>query len=154
MNKWTSMSTAAAVLVLMAAGITGCGGGSDSSSGSATTVVTNGTLVVTNVVPVATLSGSWNGSQSGGGAFSLHLEQSGDAITGTITKGSSTYNISGSISGDTVSLTYTAVSAPPLSLTSIVTMTGNANSSRNNMSGNYVSSFLGVDTPGTWSANK
>lgn len=84
----------------------------------------------------------------------MHLEQSGDSITGTITIGGASHNITGSISGDTVSLTYNSVTAPPFSLHTTTTMTGNANSSRNNMAGSYVYTVLGSDTSGTWSASK
>jgi len=139
------------VLVAMALGAacnSGCGGGSDSSASPGGTIVTNGTLIVTNVTPTATLSGSWNGTLSPGGAFSMHLSQSGDAITGTITLSSDTVNGTGNIAGDTVTLTGSVG-------VNTYTLTGNANSSRNSMAGNYTAAVpLGPPESGTWSANK
>jgi hypothetical protein len=130
-----------AALALCAACNSGCGGGSDTSASP-------GDVNVTNVTPAATLSGSWNGTFSPGGAFTLHLTQSGDAITGTITIDSATVNVTGNISGDTVTLTGSVGE-------NTYTLTGNANSSRNSMTGNYTAAVpVGPPESGTWSANK
>jgi hypothetical protein len=142
------MSGVFAIWALMVSGITGCGGGSDSaapdtSSGSAT-----------NAAPAATLTGSWNGSLSTGTAFSLQLTQSGDSITGTINISGNTHPVTGSLNGDAVSMTYTVPAVPPLALVFTTTATGNANSSRDTMAGNYTTASLMTSTSGTWSANK
>ena len=149
MKKIVMFGSVLVVLGLLAAVNSGCGG-SDSSSSNGT----NGTQSVTNPPPAAVLDGSWNGSLTPGGAFSLHLAQSGDTITGTVTLGSNTANITGSLSGDTVSITWSFVGPAPLHLITTYTLTGNANSSRDNMSGNYSELFLGTTTTGTWSASK
>jgi len=130
-----------AALVLCGVFNSGCGGGSDSSA------TPDGTLVVTNVTPAATLSGSWNGSLSPGGSFNMHLSQSG-AITGTVTISGDTVNVTGNIAGDTVTLTGSVG-------INTYTLTGNANSSRNNMAGSYVAAVpIGPPESGTWSASK
>ena len=155
MKKVVMFGSVLMALALVAGFNSGCGG-SDSSS---TTVTTNGVLVVTNVPPAAVLDGSWNGSMASsgafsGGAFSLHLTQSGDTITGTVNFLSYTENVTGSLSGDAVSLTWSHKGPAPLFLIDTITLTGNANSSRDNMAGNYAEVILGTTTPGTWSASK
>jgi hypothetical protein len=146
MKKLLTMAAVMVAYILILTGGAGCNGSSSDDGGTITNVVTN--------VTVTTLSGSWNGAEGGGTAFSMHLTQSGDAITGTITKSGYTENITGNISGDTVTLTYSHASSPPLVIITYYTLTGNANSSRNNMSGNLVRGSLGIDTTDTWSANK
>jgi len=153
MKRWLCLSGIVMAWVLMVFGLTGCGGG-DSTPVDGSTIVTNGTLIVTNVTPVATLSGSWNGSESGPGAFSMHLTQSGDSITGTITISGFTEPITGSISGDAVSLTYSHKGPLPLGLLTSTTLSGNATSSRSNMSGSYTAANILTTTSGTWSASK
>jgi hypothetical protein len=144
MKTWMQVGVVVAVYALFVGGGTGCGGGDDSSS--ATNVVTN--------AAAASITGSWNGSEGGGTAFSMHLAQSGDTITGTISKSGYTENITGSISGDAVSLHYSHTTTPPLALTTSYTYTGNANTSRNNMAGSLSKVFLGVETTDSWNANK
>jgi hypothetical protein len=145
MKKLLTMVVVVVAYTVILVGSNGCGSSSD-DGGTITNVVTN--------VTVTTLSGSWNGSEGGGTAFSLHLAQSGDAITGTITKSGYTENITGNISGDAVTLTYSHSSGAPLFIITAYTYTGNANSSRNNMAGNLSKVTFGVETTDTWSANK
>ena len=150
MKKQLGMSAVVVVLALMAAGVVGCGGSSDSSpSGSGTTIVTNGTLIVTNVTPAASLTGSWNGSKSLGESLAMHLTQTGDAITGDVNGHTAT----GSISGDAVTLTYTTPGALP-TLNATTVLSGNAISSRNSMAGNFTEHNMFSSTNGTWSASK
>ena len=160
MKKMMIFGSVLVALGLVAGFNSGCGGSDSSSSPSATTVVTNGSVVVTNVTPVATLDGSWNGSLNPGGGFSLHLTQNNDAVTGTITYSSYTENITGNISGDAINLmwSHTTTGSGPglhLILTTSYNLSGNANSSRNNMAGSFTESIFGaVTTNGTWSASK
>lgn len=153
MKKWLCLSGIIAAWTLMMSGLTGCGGG-ESTPAEGSTVVTNGTVIVTNVTPVATLSGSWNGTDSAGNSFALHLTQTGDSITGTISMSGFTEPITGSISGDSVSLTYSHKGPLPLGLLFTTTVSGNANTSRSNMSGSYTTTSILSSTSGTWSASK
>ena len=79
-----------AVLIVVAAQI-GCGGGGGSSGGPS-------------------LSGTFAGEISGGTAIELDLVESGTNVSGTVLFESESYNLTGSLSGDT--LNFGAVYKP------------------------------------------
>jgi len=127
-----------------------CGGSSDDDDEAAPAAETNDVEEAdgeAEEAPAPTMTGNWVGEFGTGVAFSMSLTQSGDALTGSYKTGAFDGSVSGSISGNSVSMTVTVPAGPTSE------WSGSVNEERTSMSGSF-NIVAGGGGSGTWSASK
>lgn len=147
LQRWVLMLMVPAISLVL----TACGGGSDDDDeapapAASSTNTTDG-AGTSAPAPAPSMTGNWVGEFGTGVAFSMALTQTGDAISGDYKTGAVDGSVSGTLSGNSITMTVTI----PAGATS--EWSGNVNEARTQMSGSF-NIVAGGGGSGTWSATK